>query len=182
MKNHLLLVAFFTMTLGCSSSGDGLDPVESTDQALGDPKANETRTTTLEIPITSETLINRGSGSLELRFPDLWRYTALANQPKLWFTGPMGEGCDDACYAKVLARAASRGGKLKGKLRVERKIYGIQKSPGVCAKLLEENVTLDLRAATHGIDPEVEEYYDFLTMGPMMPGRVELGPTSCSKG
>jgi len=176
---HTLSLLLLVTSAACSSAPSD-EAADSADEALtGTVRGNQVHTATVDIPVDAQTLTS-SYGDVKLTWSDLWKHTALVPPQALFFEVPPrdGETCDDTCIAAVIARAAKTGGTLKGTLRVERKIYGIQKAPGKCVNLLEENITLDLSAATKGIAPDLD-VYDFLTLTPMMPARVELLPIPC---
>jgi hypothetical protein len=119
----------------------------------------------VEVPVTAKTLSEQ-SGDVKLEWDGIAAHTKHDHESSFWFSVPPREGevCDGVCVDEVIARAAKRGGRLRGRLRVEHRTDVYPKVAGGCAKYLTESVTLDFEKATHGIHPVLEEGYDFLTM------------------
>jgi hypothetical protein len=148
--------------------------------------ATSSITYTVDVPVTPETL-RMQNGAIVMNIANLWRVAALSHSPILawdaidWF----GPGCDESCVDAVVARAASTGGVMRGKLIVTSKILGIQRpdtTPTECANIVEEEVTLDLRDATHDLAPDPEEpFFDsFLSLGGIEgPVRLDIGTIPC---
>lgn len=180
------VLALSALTLGCASAAPNDDGASSSSDELAtkkkpkDPLAAVVTTTTIDVAVTNATLGN-DMGTVHLDMPELWKYTKLARFPRLFFEVPPRDGasCDDACTAAIVARAKTRGGKLTGKLTVTRSYGDLHRPDGTCVRVLQESVELDLQKATHGISPDIEEAYGFLTLTDSVVPSVELHDIPC---
>ncbi len=182
-KAILWLVSGLLLSVGCASAPED-DDVSAAAELRKKPSTPTLSPTTssddVEVKVSAATL-GRSGASVWLDWPELWRRTKLSHAPRLWFEVPERDGdlCDDACVAAVQSRAAARGGALKGKLTVDRRFGDLHRPNGTCVRVLQETVTLDLRHATHGIAPQLESTYGFLTFTDALVPSVELFDIPC---